>query len=242
MEKKHGTERTAFTRGGKQDRIKLHDLAGRTLYAPADFKKESGAEKLRPLYVPYKLYSLTLEGDADLYGQSSYLDGVNKTTREEKVSFGIQGRFENVAFDVSAGFDDTLAEQIVPFEMDHSRDFDPVYLAGSYANIPDVDDNIYKEKTLEVAAQKTLDAMHESFERKAVTLADYPDGSSVSEHLPVKEMTDYTAFFPVWFLSFRKGNRIAYAAATVSEPASRVLHGAFRACSPKGPAFRSLRF
>ena len=190
----------------------FHKLAGKTLYAPSEFKKESGDEKLRPLYVPYKLYSLTLDGNADLYGQSSFLDGIEKKTVNKQASFGIHGKFENIAFDASAGFDDTLAEQIAPFQMEKSRDFDSVYLAGSYANIPDVDNEVYREKTLQLAAQKSLDAMHSNFEGKSVTLADYPDGSSVSDHLPVTELSDYTAFFPVWFLSFRKGNRIAYAA------------------------------
>ena len=190
----------------------FHKLAGKTLYAPSEFKKESGDEKLRPLYVPYKLYSLTLDGNADLYGQSSFLDGIEKKTVNKQASFGIRGKFENIAFDASAGFDDTLAEQIAPFQMEKSRDFDSVYLAGSYANIPDVDNEVYREETLQLAAQKSLDAMHSNFEGKSVTLADYPDGSSVSDHLPVTELSDYTAFFPVWFLSFRKGNRIAYAA------------------------------
>ena len=190
----------------------FHDLARRSPYVPSEFKKETGDEKLRPLYVPYRLFDLTLDGDAELYGESSTLEGTDKRTDKKRVKFGIYGEFNNIAFDASSAFDDTLAEQIAPFNMEGSRPFDSVYLAGSYANIPDTDTGVYEHKTLELAAQKCLDAMQDKFTSGAVELADYPDGSTVADHLPVKEMQSGGALFPVWFLSFRRGNRIAYAA------------------------------
>ena len=105
-----------------------------------------------------------------------------------------------------------MAEQIAPFDFKAAQDFDSVYLAGAYANIPDVDEETYHKKALEYAAQKSIDALDKKDTFASTDLMDYPDGSSLTDHLPVKKDTSCIALLPVWFMSFRRGKRVAYAA------------------------------
>lgn len=205
----------------KEECVKtFNNLAKKTLYAPREFRsvrddadgKGSAAEKLRPLYVPYRIYDFEMEGNADIPCKATWIDNAERITEEREIHCQIRADFKNIAFDASAAFDDTLAEQIAPFDMKEGRDFDPVYLAGAYANIPDVDEETYRQKALEYAAQKSVDALGKKDMMTEVELTGYEDGSTLADHLPVRKESSYTALLPVWFMSFRRGKRIAYAA------------------------------
>lgn len=205
----------------KEDCVKtFHQLARKTLYAPREFRsvqndgdgKGSGTEKLRPLYVPYRIFDLKLEGNAEIPGKATWIDGASRITEDRMIHCKIKADFKDLAYDASAAFDDTLAEQIAPFNMKEGQNFDPVYLAGAYANIPDVDTGTYRQKALEYTAQKSIDALEGNSVLSQVELTEYEDGSTLADHMPVQEENNYTALLPVWFMSFRRGKRIAYAA------------------------------
>ena len=190
----------------------FNELAKGTLYAPREFRKGSGEGKLRPLYVPYRVFNFKLDGKAEIYGKRTELEGAYRYSKDCRIDCRIDADFKDLAFDASSAFDDTLAEQIAPFDMKGAQDFDAVYLAGAYANIPDVDEETYRQKALEHVAQKSIDALGKTDVFAATELTDHPDGSPLTDHLPVKEESSYIALLPVWFMSFRRGNRIAYAA------------------------------
>ena len=190
----------------------FNKLAKGTLYAPREFRSGSGEGKLRPLYVPYRIFNISLDGKATIYGKRTELEGAHRYSKDCRIDCMIDADFKDLAYDASSGFDDTLAEQIAPFDMKEAQDFDSVYLAGGYANIPDVDEETYHKKALEYVAQKSIDTLGKSEVFASTDLTDYPDGTPLTDHLPVKEETSYIALLPVWFMSFRRGNRIAYAA------------------------------
>ena len=205
----------------KEECVKtFHQLAKKTLYAPLEFRsvrsdgdgKGSGTEKLRPLYVPYRVFDLKLQGNAEIPGKATWIDGASRITEDRMIHCSIKADFKNMEYDASAAFDDTLAEQIAPFDMKQAQNFDPVYLAGAYANIPDVDTDTYRQKALEYAAQKSIDALGGKEILSQIELTEYEDGSSLTDHMPVEKESNYTALLPVWFMSFRRGKRIAYAA------------------------------
>ena len=190
----------------------FHKLAKSTLYAPREFRSASGEGKLRPLYVPYRIFSFSLDGETTIYGKRTEMDGAYRISKDCRIDCTMDADFNDMAYDASSAFDDTLAEQIAPFDMSQAQDFDAVYLAGAYANIPDVEEETYRRKALEYAAQKTIDALEEKEKFASTELTDYPDGGSLTDHLPVKKETSFIALLPVWFMSFRRGNRVAYAA------------------------------
>ena len=190
----------------------FNELAKGTLYSPREFRSGSGEGKLRPLYVPYRIFNFNLSGKAEIYGKRTEFEGAYRYSKDCRIDCRIDGDFTDLAYDASSAFDDTLAEQIAPFDMKEAQDFDAVYLAGAYANIPDVDEETYRHKALEYVAQKSIDTLGTTEVFASTELTDHPDGSPLSDHLPVKEENSYIALLPVWFMSFRRGNRIAYAA------------------------------
>ena len=166
----------------------FNKLAKGTLYAPREFRSGSGEGKLRPLYVPYRIFNIRMDGKATIYGKRTELEGAHRYSKDCRI------------------------DCIAPFDMKEAQDFDSVYLAGGYANIPDVDEETYHKKAMEYVAQKSIDTLGKSEVFASTDLTDYPDGTPLTDHLPVKEETSYIALLPVWFMSFRRGNRIAYAA------------------------------
>lgn len=190
----------------------FNKLARGTLYAPREFRGAPGEGKLRPLYVPYRIFNLSLDGNTTIYGKRTELDGAYRCSSDCRIDCKVDADFKDLAYDASSAFDDTLAEQIAPFDFKAAQDFDSVYLAGAYANIPDVDEETYHKKALEYAAQKSIDALDKKDTFASTDLMDYPDGSSLTDHLPVKKDTSCIALLPVWFMSFRRGKRVAYAA------------------------------
>lgn len=190
----------------------FNKLAKGTLYAPREFRGAPGEGKLRPLYVPYRVFNFSLNGNTTIYGKKTEMKGAYRFNKDCRIDCSLDADFHDLAYDASSAFDDTLAEQIAPFDMKKAQDFDTVYLAGAYANIPDVDEETYRKKALEYMAQKSIDALDKKETFSSTELTDYPDGSPLTEHLPIQKETGFIALLPVWFMSFRRGNRIAYAA------------------------------
>lgn len=87
--------------------------------------------------------------------------------------------------DASSSFADDLSEAIAPFHTDRKKPFTPAYLSGFYADTNDVPSSVYH--------------------------GGNPLGSLL-ERLHSSDAHADLALFPVWFLSYRKGDRIAYAA------------------------------
>ena len=103
---------------------KFNKLAKGTLYAPREFRNGSGEEKLRPLYVPYRIFDLELDGQAEICGKATWIDGAMRITEDRRINCDLNAEFKDLAYDASSAFDDTLAEQIAPFDMKEGRDFD----------------------------------------------------------------------------------------------------------------------
>ena len=137
----------------------FNELAKGTLYSPREFRSGSGEGKLRPLYVPYRIFNFNLSGKAEIYGKRTAFEGAYLYSKDCRIDCRIDGDFTDLAYDASSAFDDTLAEQIAPFDMKEAQDFDAGYLAGAYANIPDVDEETYRHKALEYVAQKSIDTL-----------------------------------------------------------------------------------
>ena len=184
----------------------------KSLFAPGVFRDPESINRMRPLYVPYRLYDLDINGDASIRGSQSHLESAYRTVSECSLNCHLEESIQNLPFDASSAFDDTIAQQLAPFNMEDSQDFESQYLAGAYANIPDVDTEIYKKKTLRLAAVESLRRVSDDPAFSDYTLLPNEDGSGPEEHLPVTGIRETSALFPVWFMSFRRGKRVCYAA------------------------------
>ena len=167
---------------------------------------------MRPLYVPYRLYDLDMSGEAEIHGSQDHLESIYRYTDDCSLNCHLEETIRDLPFDASSAFDDTIAQQLAPFNMEGSQEFESQYLAGAYANIPDVDTEVYKKKTLRLAAVESLRRVSINPTFSDYTLLPNENGKSVEEGLPEGEFRETSALFPVWFLSFRRGKRVCYAA------------------------------
>ena len=84
--------------------------------------------------------------------------------------------------------------------------FTPAYLSGFYADTSDVDAKVYQGDAEYTASAETTERIASDG-----TFAGFTMDTIRPEQLHTKTETIDSTMFPVWFLSYRKKDRVAYA-------------------------------
>lgn len=179
------------------------DAINRIPYLPKEFKDASFLEAFRGIYIPYWRKTFQI-GDVRLTipGNKYYTSG----SYDYYETYEIQAEFsgeKDCSYDASYAFDDSVAAEIAPFHLMHSKDFHEGYLAGFYADRVTVPADTYDE----IARQNIGRDFREDIKsRTGVT----PGGGDWESKIPYQKKRDEVALFPVWFLTWRRGKRVAY--------------------------------
>ncbi len=180
-------------------------------YVPKEFKDPEFIEKFRPFYIPYWMYTVKFREDPFLVkGHRSYTRGNYDYYEEYDIKTEIRDNgLYGLPFDASRNFDDTIAEHIAPFQKKGMVDYRQGYLAGMYADAPNVEAETYKEEVLEKATDIAVKDLKEDLH---VEHLDLPrKNKKLQEFLQASYDSEEAIFLPVWFLTWRKGDRVAYA-------------------------------
>lgn len=180
------------------------------MYVPREFKDPEFIERFRPFYIPYWLYQISFRKDPfSLKGVRNYYSGGYDYHEEYDVTVQIGNNgLKGIPFDASRNFDDSIAEGIAPFNRKGMKPYHPGYLAGMYADSPNVEPKLYEEEVLDRASKITIEELASG--TKGMTLR-VPGARKQREFLDAKYQGEETIFLPVWFLTWRKGDRVAYA-------------------------------
>lgn len=179
-------------------------------FLPDELSGTDGLSSFVGLYTPYWIYhykaSGTVVAPVEKYTSDAVYDyhylADMKTDLDCSISMGV---------DASATLDDTVSEKLDPFFIDKLEEFNPDYMAGFYAENSTVDPSVYvdsaRAKCSEIIVKK-MDQMAE--ENNDYSIGDFKGTCQrVADHLTVeKECTG--AYLPLWFLTTRKNNRVAY--------------------------------
>ena len=196
----------------KEDCQKAYlDVLKKSVYAPKDLKDPAFLERFRGIYMPYWLYRIHFNPSLTLPAVKTEHSGSYTYTKEYNLTCRLGGVYENIPYDASSSFDDSISSTIAPFSAKEMKPFSPAYLAGFYADTADVDKVVYRQDAMDQAGkyamrridsqmsaggyQLTKPSSSEEIEAALGTKCDYPEG----------------AFLPVWFLTWRKKDRVAYA-------------------------------
>lgn len=181
-------------------------MMSRSLYAPKALKSPEYLEKFRGIYIPYWMYDFSFKGIHGLHGSTTSRKGDYRITKHYDLSCDMDTVYSGVSYDASSSLDDSLSECIAPFDPDGAKDFTPSFLCGFYADTADVPADTYTEDALSLVADDIIDrAKKEIFPGQGAEKPDSPEKVlSYSSPRPV------CALFPVWFLTYRHGNRVAY--------------------------------
>ncbi|MBR1391184.1 MAG: hypothetical protein IJ567_07060 [Lachnospiraceae bacterium] len=179
------------------------------IFAPKELKDPDSIDQFRGIYMPYWVYFMRQEGDLNLKGSKSYRSGNYRITEYYDVSGELDAYYKGLSYDASSSFADNISESIAPYDVKGMNQFMPSYLAGFYADTADVEKELYLEEATEIANDATLKALRKvpELQKAGVSL---PSGSADQVlHTECKNID--SAVFPVWFLSYRKNDRVAYA-------------------------------
>ena len=179
----------------------------RSLYAPKELKSPEYLENFRGIYIPYWMYDFKINQIKGMRGSTSARHGDYIVTKHYSLNCDMDTSYNGVSFDASSSLDDSLSESIAPFDANGAKDFTPSFLCGFYADTADVPANTYKGDALSLIAEDVVDrAKSQIFPgRGAVTPADPERVLRYSSSKPA------CAMFPVWFLTYRHKDRVAYA-------------------------------
>ena len=198
-----------FRKTKKQAIQAYEDAVKKAMYVPKEMKDASFLEGFRGIYLPY--WSIGVEipkRDLQFKGTRSYTQGQYDYHETYDVTASVGGEVEGAVYDASSSFDDTLAAQIAPFDEKGSVPFDEAYLAGFYADKVTSSPQAYRALAMEQAVDKVYENIQKKAGKVSVTL---PAGKEKRrEAIGVKETGEKVSLFPVWFLTWRNKDRVAY--------------------------------
>ena len=165
-------------------------------------------ERFVGFYLPYWLYNFAFHEKLQLEGRKQYQSGNYSIKEDYALSGFLQGEVDGIPFDASLRFDDNISGVIAPFSKEKMQEFSPNYLLGFYSEISDTEEQSYVGEAFAFLGEEVgRELMGENgFHSPDILLKKpfYPDAIE-------KTVSVDRAMFPIWFLSYKKGDRIAYA-------------------------------
>ena len=187
----------------KDDCKKLYALrARRALFAPDEMKNPEALEKFRGIYLPYWAFSFTQSGQVTLKGKREK----GNYTEYCRLQCDLDGSYQGISYDASAPFDDHIADIIAPFHQRGMKAFSPAFLSGFYADIADVKSTVYEIDAENRANNQAMQKIERQYAGISIT---EPKDMTSAFHTRLEQVE--SAMFPVWFLTWRRGDRVAYA-------------------------------
>ena len=194
----------------KQQAIEAYENAvKKVLYVPKELKDASFLEGFRGVYLPYWGIDVEIpQRELQFKGTRTYTQGRYDYHETYDVKAQVGGQVEGAIYDASAAFDDTLAAQIAPFDQGGSRAFDEAYLAGFYADKVTASPQVYRD----LAREQATDKVFENINKQAgkVTVSVPTAREKRLETIGAKVTGEKVSLFPVWFLTWRRKDRVAY--------------------------------
>ena len=177
-------------------------------YRQKDLEDPAYLDRFVGFYLPYWLYSYEFNGDFSLKGNRNYTSGNYAIHEDYNLSGNLQGDVKGIPFDASLRFDDDIAGVIAPFSKEKMKDFSPNYLLGFYSEIADTESKTYEKEAFSMLGEEMEREIlgPNGFNRPDIKVQGKFDASCLHNEMSVDR-----GMFPIWFLSYKKNDRISYA-------------------------------
>ena len=183
----------------------------RAFFAPKELKSQEYIEKFRGIYMPYWVYSFEKKGKITFHGSQKYQKGDYLITKHYDIVSDVDASYEGISYDAASGFSDDLSGAISPYDMRAGKPFTPSFLSGFYADTGDVDSSVYKNDAHELVTEDGFVRMANDSICSRYHVKNQDNASFLKNALSPECTASESAMFPVWFLSYRNGDRVAYA-------------------------------
>lgn len=183
----------------------------KAFFVPKELRDPRVIESFRGIYMPYWSYRVLQKGEVSLMGETSKRRGDYVYTDHYALEAEIDAEYEGYSCDASSSFYDNISEALAPYDIKGRKEFTPTFLSGFYADTADVDPELYREDAEGLANSVTYGkiAQVKAFKKHGI---QKPKKEQMSRRLSTRCDSVARVMFPVWFLSYRNGDRIAYAA------------------------------
>lgn len=179
------------------------------LFAPGELKDEKFIDGFRGIYMPYWTYYIAQKGPVCLKGSKSHRSGDYIYTDHYDITGDVDCYYKGLSYDASSSFDDGISEIIAPYDVKNMKEFTPSFLSGFYADTADVAADVYRMDAEAIAVDETYKHIKKTAHLGSISLDSYQ--GNMERRLGTKVVSEDRALFPVWFLSYRNKDRVAYA-------------------------------
>ncbi len=181
----------------------------RAIFAPSDFRSEGNVDSFRGIYMPYWLYDISQSGHIGVPTSRSHRRGDYIIHDHYMCSGEMDSMYNGVSYDASSSFADDISNEIAPFNVKDITGFSPSFLSGFYADVADVPASVYEETAVELARESSYNYLKK---RSPMSGESFEKGKEeVKSMIGTQVNAERSAMFPVWFLTYRHGKRVAYA-------------------------------
>lgn len=185
-------------------------------YAPKDIKDAQFIDGFRGIYVPYWLYQTQESGTFRKEATIHRSDSKYVYTDYYLLSGDTSATFDEIPHDASTVLFDDISERVEPYELQSNgqsnlQPFTPSFLSGFYAEPTDVEPHKYHKYAENISRDvvATVVSSRGDFDKfGSVSFNDIEKKNFFNVDVTNAEL----ALLPIWFLSYRKNNRVAYAA------------------------------
>lgn len=189
-------------------------------FVPKEYKDAKFVDGFRGIYMPYWSYRFVQKGQVEFGGKIKERHGDYVHTKHYRLSGDLNAKYEGYSFDASTSFYDNISEALGPYHVRDMQPFTPAYLSGFYADTADVNPKLYLPETTELVNETTYEKLAKERTFRKYELAKVSERRMSDQLHTVCAGVDNT-MYPVWFMSYRNGDRVAYA--TVNGQTGKVV-------------------
>lgn len=183
----------------------------KAVFAPKELRDARCIDSFRGIYIPYWAYFVDQKAHVSMPGSKTYRSGNYMCTDHYALDFDLNAYYKGLSYDASSSFDDSISAGIVPYDVRGMKEFVPSILSGFYADTSDVDCNLYIGDVMSIADDSTMECISKEPEFYGITPDMKASKTSFSRTFNTQCEAVDSALYPVWFMSYRKKDRVAYA-------------------------------
>lgn len=193
----------------------------KAFFVPKELKNPDFIDGFRGIYMPYWSYRISQKGTISLTGKKEKRRGDYVYTDYYDLTGELDAGYEGYICDASSGFHDNISQALGPYSVRKMQEFTPSFLSGFYAETADVNPEVYRGDAEKLAIITTFDKVKTDRVFRKYGIQDYDSDKISAWQLNTGCEGADSAMLPVWFMSYRNGEHIAYA--TVNGQTGKVV-------------------
>ncbi len=206
------------------------EYANKVPFLSKELKDVELIQKFTGIYMPFYQYDVQIDS-ASIAGYKTVERHSNYDIMEHyRIEVRVDGISRGALYDGSRYFDDQVSARSQPYNMQKQAPFNPAYLSGFYADVATVPADLYaadaEAQTVEYFAQKAAETAKEKWGiyrnnewevvssgkwSRSVTFRSNLGSADEPDKVEAHAVGSHLTLLPLWFLTLRKGDRVAYA-------------------------------